>query len=71
MSMLKLSALPLAAFMGAAIWGAAAMVPFAPGPDEDGELAAELTDVREKLVQERARVDRLKRLRETGPKLVR
>gem|GEM_PF-2901560 len=35
MSMLKLSALPLAAFMGAAIWGAAAMVPFAPGPDED------------------------------------
>ena len=36
MSMLKLSALPLAAFMGAAIWGAAAMVPFAPGPDEMG-----------------------------------
>lgn len=36
-----------------------------------GELATELTDVREKLAQERARVERFKRLRETGPKLVR
>ena len=47
MSMLKLSALPLAAFMGAAIWGAAAMVPFAPGPDEDG-FHPEITDCLER-----------------------
>ncbi|AIL10366.1 hypothetical protein AL480_16665 [Stenotrophomonas maltophilia] len=36
-----------------------------------GELACELTDVREKLAQERARSDRLKRRTDKGPKLVR
>lgn len=35
-----------------------------------GELAAELTDVREKLAQERARTERLKRRSEKRPKLV-